>query len=223
MGQKVNPIAFRLGTTANWSSRWFDLKHYKENLEQDQAIRSFLQKRLRQAAVERIDIERTAKEVRIAIFTARPGMIIGRGGNAIDQLKADLVRRVFKDVSMKQRVALTIEELRQPDCHARVIGRNIADQLERSVPFRRVMRQALQKAISQTEVEGAKIMVSGRLGGAAMSRTEWIKEGRLPLQTLRANIDYALEEAMTTYGVIGVKVWLYKGDVFEEEEDKSSE
>ena len=226
MGRKIHPLAFRLGVNQPWKSRWFSKKHFREYLREDTLLLEWLKKRLRRAYVTDINIERLpGGKMEITIHTARPGILIGRGGAGIEELRHavnEKLREIRGAHGMHQKkndqVRIEIQEVRNPDAHASLLAQSVAEQLERRMPFRRVMTRTLERAMAAREVQGAKIQVSGRLGGAEMSRKEWVRDGRVPLQTLRANIDYALDEARTTYGVIGVKVWLYKGDLFSEED-----
>ncbi len=206
MGQKINPTGFRLPVTRDWTSRWYaDGRDYPSTLHEDLKVRNFLLKKLRNASVSRILIERPANNARITIFTARPGIVIGRQGADIEALKAEVQKM------MGVPVHVNIEEVRRPDIDAQLIADNITQQLEKRVMFRRAMKRAMQNAMRQGAL-GIKIMSSGRLNGADIARAEWYREGRVPLQTLRANIAYGFSEAKTTYGVVGVKVWVYKGD-----------
>lgn len=206
MGQKVNPVGFRLVMNKNWSSRWFaSSRNFAEKLRQDIAVRSFLKKKLANAAVGRIVIERPAKSARVTVYSAKPGMVIGKKGEDIETLKQALQSRLGVPVHV------SIEEVRRPELDAQMIADNIATQLEKRVLFRRAMKRAMQNAM-RLGVQGIKIMSSGRLNGVDIARSEWYREGRVPLHTLRANVDYAFSEAHTTYGVIGVKVWVYRGD-----------
>ncbi|MBC8207632.1 MAG: 30S ribosomal protein S3 [Desulfobulbaceae bacterium] len=209
MGQKVNPLGLRLNITRTWDSVWYADKNYSDFLIEDQKIRKFLKKRLSHASLSKIVIERTGEKVRIKLFTARPGIIIGKKGSEIEALKADLEKYI------KRSVLLDIQEVRRPEADAQLLAENIAGQLVRRVAFRRVMKKAVSSAL-RFGVQGIKISCSGRLGGAEMSRCEWVREGRVPLHTLRADVDYALSEALTTYGIIGVKVWIFKGEVLKE-------
>ncbi len=207
MGQKVNPIGLRLGINRNWESRWFPAKERATKfIAEDYKIRKFLKKELYYAGISNIIIERTAKKLRINIITARPGIIIGKKGADIEKLKATLVKMLGKDV------AINIKEEKRPQASAQLVAENIATQLERRVAFRRAMKKAIQGAL-KSGAKGIKVQVAGRLGGAEMARTEWYLEGRVPLHTLRAKIDYGFAEALTTYGNIGVKVWIFKGEV----------
>ncbi|WP_136810580.1 30S ribosomal protein S3 [Desulfosediminicola flagellatus] len=211
MGQKVNPLGLRLNITRTWDSIWYADKEYASYLLEDQKIRKFLKKRLNHAGLSRIIIERTGEKVRAKLFTARPGIVIGKKGSEIEILKRDLERLVGR------KVTLDIQEVRRPEADAQLVAENIASQLVRRVAFRRAMKKAVNSAL-RFGVQGIKISCSGRLGGAEMSRCEWVREGRVPLHTLRADVDYALAEANTTYGIIGVKVWIFKGEVLNEKE-----
>jgi small subunit ribosomal protein S3 len=207
MGHKVNPIGFRLGVIKEHNSVWYaDKKDYAKNLLNDIQVREFLDKRLIKASISKIVIERPAQNARITIHTARPGIVIGKKGEDVDRL-----RREVSDM-MGVPVHINIEEVRKPDLDARLVAQNVAGQLERRVMFRRAMKRAVQNAMRQG-AKGIKIQVGGRLGGAEIARSEWYREGRVPLHTLRADIDYGTYEAHTTYGVIGVKVWIFKGEI----------
>lgn len=211
MGQKVNPLGLRLNITRTWDSIWYADKEYASYLLEDQKIRKFLKKRLNHAGLAKVIIERTGDKVRAKLFTARPGIVIGKKGAEIEILKKDLEKLVGR------RVTLDIQEVRRPEADAQLVAESIASQLERRVAFRRAMKKAVNSAL-RFGVQGIKISCSGRLGGAEMSRCEWVREGRVPLHTLRADVDYALAEANTTYGIIGVKVWIFKGEVLSEKE-----
>lgn len=211
MGQKVNPIGMRLNITRTWESIWYAGKDYARNLYQDQEIRKYLKKRLYHAGVSKIVIERTGQKLRVKLFTARPGIVIGKKGAEIETLKSDIERK------FGQECLIDIQEVRRPEADAQLVAENIAMQLERRIAFRRAMKKAINSAL-RFGVQGIKISCAGRLGGAEMSRTEWFKEGRVPLHTLRAEIDYGTAEARTTYGIIGVKVWIFKGEVLEDAE-----
>ncbi len=209
MGQKVNPIGLRLGINRNWESRWFpDFNKMPERVAEDDKIRKFLKKELYYAGISNIIIERTAKKLRVTIVAARPGIIIGKKGADIEKLKNRLQRLVGKEVY------INIKEEKRPQASAQLAAENVATQLERRVAFRRAMKKVIQAA-QKAGVKGIKVQVAGRLGGAEMARTEWYLEGRVPLHTLRAKIDYGFAEAHTTYGVIGVKVWIFKGEVLQ--------
>jgi small subunit ribosomal protein S3 len=208
MGQKINPVGFRLAVNRNWSSRWYaNSRTFGPMLAEDIKVREFLKKKLAHASVGRVLIERPAKDARITIFSARPGVVIGKKGEEIEALKAEL-RRIMG----VQQVHVNIEEIRKPEIDAQLIADSIAQQLEKRIMFRRAMKRAMQNAM-RLGAQGIKIMSSGRLNGIEIARTEWYREGRVPLHTLRADIDYGLGEAKTTYGVIGIKVWVYKGEV----------
>ena len=215
MGQKVHPIGIRLGITKEWSSKWYaDSRTFPDFVEQDHRVREFLQRRLKDASVSRVHIERPAKKANITIHTARPGIVIGKKGEDIEKLRTD----VSKLLSMPLHdVRINIAEIRKPELDALLVAEGIAQQLERRVQFRRAMRRAVTNTM-RVGAEGIKVKVSGRLNGAEIARSEWYREGRVPLHTLRADIDYGLAEAKTTYGVIGVKVWICRGEVFESTE-----
>ena len=206
MGQKVNPNGFRLGVNRTWSSRWFSKSNYAKFLHQDLEIKSYVEKKLKNASIAKINIERAAKKIRISIYSSRPGIIIGKKGEEIESLKSS----VQKIVSLP--VQVNIKEVRKPDLDATILAEGIAQQLERRVQFRRAMKRAVQSAMRQG-AKGIRTEVSGRLGGAEIARAEWYREGQVPLHTLRANIDYGVAEAATTYGLIGVKVHVYTGEV----------
>jgi small subunit ribosomal protein S3 len=206
MGQKVNPIGLRLGINRTWDSRWFARKEYGNLLLGDLGLRDFLQKRLAQAGVSRVVIERAARKTRITLHTARPGVVIGKKGVDIEKLRTDIARLSNSEVS------LNIVEIRKPEIEAKLIADNIAQQLERRVAFRRAMKRAVQSAI-RLGAQGIRINCSGRLGGAEIARMEWYREGRVPLHTLRADVDFGYGTAKTTYGVCGVKVWVFKGEI----------
>ncbi len=208
MGQKVNPYGFRLGVTTDWKSRWFaDRKEYADNVIEDWQIRDYLMTELPHAAISRVEVERTRDRLRVDVHTARPGIVIGRRGSEADRLRAGLTK-----ISGNPRVQLNIQEIKQPELDAALIAQGVADQLSGRVAFRRAMKRAVQNA-QRAGALGIRVQCSGRLGGSEMARTEWYREGRVPLHTLRADVDYGFREARTTYGRIGVKVWLYKGDI----------
>lgn len=206
MGQKTHPFGFRLGVIKTWRSRWYSEKEYAQYLHEDLRIRKFVKDRLIHAGVSSVEIERKASRVHVIIYTARPGIVIGKKGAEIENLKKDLKKYSSKEV------AITIQEIRRPETDAQLTAENVAMQLERRIAFRRAMKKTVLSSM-KLGAKGIKIQVSGRLGGAEMSRTEWYREGRVPLHTLRADIDYGFSEARTTYGIIGVKVWIYKGEV----------
>src|SRR5690349_2141221 len=208
MGQKINPVGFRLAVNKNWSSRWYaNTKNFAPMLAEDIKVRDFLKRKLAHASVGRVLIERPAKDARITIFSARPGVVIGKKGEEIEALKAEL-RRIMG----VQQVHVNIEEIRKPEIDAQLIADSIAQQLEKRIMFRRAMKRAMQNAM-RLGAQGIKLMSAGRLNGIEIARTEWYREGRVPLHTLRADIDYGLGEAKTNYGVIGIKCWVYKGEV----------
>ena len=206
MGHKVNPIGLRLGINRTWDSRWFASKNYADLLHQDLKLRGYLRKRLQQAGVSRVVIERPAKRARVTIYTARPGVVIGKKGGDIEKLRSELSAMTDTDVH------LNIIEIRKPEIDANLIAENIAQQLSRLVAFRRAMKRAVQSAM-RVGALGIRINCAGRLGGAEIARTEWYREGRVPLHTLRADIDYGESTAQTTYGACGVKVWVFKGEI----------
>ncbi|MEA5115474.1 MAG: 30S ribosomal protein S3 [Geobacteraceae bacterium] len=206
MGQKVNPIGFRLGVIKTWESRWYAKADFASLLHEDLKLRDFLKKRLYHSGVSKIEIERAANKAKINIYTARPGLIIGKKGSEVETLKKELAKLTDKEVF------LNIQEIRKPELDAQLVAENVALQLERRVAFRRAMKKSVTTAL-KFGAKGIRITCSGRLGGAEMSRTEWYREGRVPLHTLRADIDYGFAEAKTTYGIIGVKVLIFKGEV----------
>ena len=207
MGQKMHPHGLRVGVIKDWDSKWYaDSKNFGDYLVEDYKIRKLLNKKLAASGISKIEIERTAKLVKINVFTAKPGLVIGKGGNLAEDLKAELQKMIGKDVN------LNIVEVKNLDLDAKLVAENIATQLEKRISFRRAMKQCMQKTMKAGAL-GIKTSVSGRLGGADMARTEFYKEGTIPLQTLRADIDYGFHEADTTYGKIGVKVWIYKGEI----------
>lgn len=216
MGQKVHPTAFRTGIIFDWKSRWFNKKKYQEYLAEDVKIREFIFSKLNKSGLGKVEIERAANAVRIIIFTSRPGLIIGRGGAGVEQLRAELQKIIAKSQPKEKiELRLEIEEIKQAESFAPIIAQNIAEQLEKRMPYRRVIKQTLEKVLQGKTVQGAKIMVKGRLDGSEIARKEWLAKGRIPLQTLRANIDFGWATAHTTFGTIGIKVWVYKGDIFE--------
>jgi len=217
MGQKVHPTGIRLGIVKDWTSKWYaDSKHYPDLLINDLKVREFLKKRLSQASVSRIQIDRPANNAHITVHTARPGLVIGKKGEDIDALRAEVSSMMGIPVHM------SIEEIRKPELDAQLVAESIAQQLERRVMFRRAMKRSVQNAM-RLGAEGIKVNIGGRLNGAEIARSEWYREGRVPLHTLRADIDYGFAEAGTTYGIIGVKVWVFKGEVFGDREEVEAE
>ena len=210
MGQKVHPFGFRLGYNKNWQSRWFSAKDYATLVFEDSKIRDYVKKLLFKAGLSKIEIERAGDKVRLILSTARPGIVIGRKGVEIEKLRADLKKKFGREFSLE------VNEIRRPEIDAQLIAENIAQQLERRVAFRRAMKRTVSLA-RKFGAEGIKVTCSGRLAGAEIARTEWYRDGRVPLQTLRANIDFGFAEALTTYGIIGVKVWVYKGEILDKE------
>jgi small subunit ribosomal protein S3 len=206
MGQKIHPIGFRIGVIRDWESKWYAGKNYRDLLYEDHQIRSFLRKRLANASLSSVEIERQANKIKVALNTGKPGVIIGRGGKGVDDLKAVLERKFNKSVN------ISVQEVRQPELDAQLVSESIAQQIEKRIAPKRAMRQAIQRSM-RMGARGIKVQVSGRLGGSEMARRETDKNGKIPLHTLRADIDYGFTEASTTYGHIGVKVWVYRGDI----------
>lgn len=211
MGQKVHPIGLRLGIVKTWESKWFADKNYAEYIQEDFNLRKFLKEKLHHAGISRIEIERSSKRIRLRIFTARPGIVIGKKGSEIEQLKKEIEKKV------SQEIFIDIQEVRKPEIDAQLVAENVAQQIVRRVAFRRAMKRGVTSAV-RFGAQGVKIICSGRLGGAEMARTEWYKEGRIPLHTLRADIDYGFTEARTTYGAIGIKVFIFKGEVLKKDQ-----
>ncbi len=207
MGQKVNPVGLRLGIVRGWDSSWYGGKDFSDKLVEDQEIRKYINARIPKGGISKIIIERTIKRITITVHTARPGVVIGKGGQEVDRIKEELKKLTGKDVQ------INIFEIKRPELDAKLVGESIAQQLQARISYRRAMKQAIASAI-RVGAEGIKIKCSGRLGGAEMARTEMYKEGRIPLHTLRADIDYAISEADTVYGKIGIKVWIFKGEVY---------
>ncbi len=210
MGQKVHPYGFRLGYNKNWQSRWFSNKDYPAFVYEDSKIRSYVKKCLFQAGLSKIEIERFGGKVRLILSTARPGIVIGRKGVEIEKLRSDLLKKFGREFSVE------VNEIRRPEVDAQLVAENIAQQLERRVAFRRAMKRTVSLA-RKSGGEGIKVTCAGRLAGAEIARTEWYRDGRVPLQTLRADIDFGFAEARTTYGAIGIKVWIYKGEILDKE------
>lgn len=214
MGQKVNPKGFRVGVIRDWDSRWYARKEYSDYLLEDYQIRKYLKKRLYDSGISRIEIERAAGRVKVNIFTAKPGIVIGRGGAEVESLKKALEKMTGKKIN------IYINEVKKPELDAQLVAESVASALERRIAFRRAMKQAVGRTM-RMGAGGIKLMCAGRLGGAEIARTEWVSEGKVPLHTLRANIDYAVAEADTTYGKIGIKCWIYKGEVLPEKAVKA--
>ncbi len=211
MGHKINPFSYRLGTIRTWRSNWFDSKNYRDFLKNDVEIRTFLENKLSKAAVESIIIERSSNNITVNISTARPGVVIGRGGTGAEDLKNDIKKRINpKKIDVK----LNIVEIKNPELSAMLVAQSVSESLEKRAPFRRTIKQAIERTVQNKASKGIKIAVAGRLDGAEMARTEWLSSGKIPLQTIRADVDFAKYNAHTTYGVIGIKVWIYKGEVF---------
>ena len=224
MARKINPNTLRLGITIPWSSRWFLTKKSKYFIEEDYMIREFVNEALKEAGIAALDIERTSDVVRVNIRASKPGFIIGRGGKGIDELREKLVRKI-KKLRVANKVPtifalnLNVEELKRTEISAAVIGQQIAAEIEKRQPYRKILKRSVESAMQNRDVKGVKIKLSGRLNGAEISRVEWLAKGRMPLQTIRANIDYAEVTSFNSYGTIGVKVWIYKGEVFEEKKE----
>ncbi|MFA6251194.1 MAG: 30S ribosomal protein S3 [Candidatus Paceibacterota bacterium] len=223
MSKVVHPYAHRLVTLRDWKSRWFADKKYKTLLKSDVVIREFLTRKLRGFYISRVEIERNAKATKIMIHTSRPGMIIGRGGDGVNKLKSELVKALNKkDVAIPEDFKLDIVEVTNPDADATIVACSIAEGLEKRLPFRRVMKQAIEKVMSARGVKGARIYLGGRLAGAEIARSEQIKRGSIPLQTFRADVDFAREKAHMSYGDIGIKVWIYRGEIFSDQVGSAS-
>ncbi|MGD2097550.1 MAG: 30S ribosomal protein S3 [Desulfobacterales bacterium] len=216
MGQKVNPVGLRLGIVKTWESRWFGGKNYAEYILEDYRLRKFVKEKIYHAGVSRIEIERSSKRVRLRIYTSRPGIVIGKKGSEISQLKKEIEKMTDREI------LIDIQEVRKPEIDAQLVAENVGLQIVRRVAFRRAMKRGVSSAMRFGAL-GVKIICSGRLGGAEMARTEWYREGRVPLHTLRADIDYGFAEARTTYGVIGVKVFIFKGEILKKDEAEIAE
>lgn len=231
MTHRVHPYVFRVGQLKPWKSRWFTRKKFQEYLREDTLLRAWLERRLAPAHIEAVEIERSPNTIQVIVSTSRPGILIGRGGEGAEKLKEEIKRELQKTErrfaskrvgpeTKKPEVKLTIEEIRSPETHAAIAAQMIVEDLEKRLPFRRILKQAVEKISASREVKGVKVALKGRLDGAEMARYEWAKRGRIPLQTLRADIDYAEKTAYTAYGTIGVKVWIYKGDIFADKSAK---
>jgi len=214
MGQKVNPKGFRIGITTTWRSRWFGGKNCAANLREDVRIRSFIMKKWKQASISDVELERSENDIKIIILTSRPGVLIGRGGSGIEDINKAIKKNFFS--GKRTAIKIDVKEVKDFESNASIVAQQVAEQLEKRMPFRRVLKTTLEQAEKNKIVKGIKVEVSGRLGGAEMSRKEWLSKGTIPLQTLRADIDFSKATATTTYGSIGVKVWIYKGEIFEE-------
>jgi len=217
MGQKVNPVSFRMGMSQTWKSKWFSDKKYIQYLQQDILMRKYLKKKLRDAGVSRIEIKRSADDIEILIYSSRPGVIIGRGGTGIDDLKKDLIQKFIKD---ERKLKISIEEVKKPMLSAGIVLQSMIDQVEKRIPYRKVMKKSIDR-VMEAGAKGVKIKMAGRLNGVEIARRETLGQGRLPLHTLRANIDYSRGVAATTYGSVGIKVWIYKRPEDEEKKDPS--
>lgn len=223
MSHKVHPFVFRLGVVTDWKSKWYSKNEYSNFLEQDIKLREFIMKTLKRAAVDKVVIERSPRAITISIFTARPGVVIGKSGAGVEDLKKKIekiLRKFYKNQKSMPSVRLEIQEIRNAEMYAQLVAQAVAEQLEKRIAFKRAMKVNIEKAMQNKTVQGVKIMVAGRLGGSEMARREWLSDGKIPLQTLRADIDFAYAQAHTTYGVIGVKVWIYRGEIFEKEVSK---
>lgn len=219
MGHKVNPIVFRMGMSQSWKSKWFSDKNYIEYLKQDVLVRKFLKNKLKDAGIAEIEIKRSADIIEIVIHSSRPGVIIGRGGTGVEDIKREITNKYFKNI--KKNLKLTIEEVKRPMLSSPVVLQGMIDQVEKRLPYRKVMKKTIEK-VMQAGARGVKITMSGRLNGVEIARTETLKQGRLPLHTLRADIDYSRGAAHTTYGAIGVKIWIYKGEVVDNADKKEN-
>ncbi|MBI2609713.1 30S ribosomal protein S3 [Candidatus Giovannonibacteria bacterium] len=223
MSHSVHPYSFRLGVIRDWKSRWFNLKNYKKFFKTDVLLREWLSKRLRGMFISDVEIERNQNDFNLILKTSRPGILIGRGGEGIEKLKNEVQAWARKKkLTLPKNMKISVEEIKAPETHAKIVGQMVADDLEKRLPFRRALKQTLDKVMANKEVEGVKVALSGRLGGAEMARYEWLKKGKIPLTTLRANVDFARERAHLPYGDIGIKVWIYKGEVFENAKNNSN-
>lgn len=213
MGQKVSPTSLRTGISKDWASRWFGGRKYVPFLKDDVAVRAFLAKKLKGMSVDKVELERGTDALNVIIYTARPGLLIGRGGTGVEELRISVHRLLKKKVSVR----IEIQEVKSPELSAAIMAESIAEQIEKRIPFRRLMKMTLSKIMSNRQAKGAKIQLGGRLDGAEIARSEHLEEGNLPLQTLRADIDYAKSTAHTTFGTVGIKVWIYKGEKFDKD------
>lgn len=213
MGQKISPTSFRIGINKDWASHWFGGRKYQDYLRADLKVRTFLEKKLKNMGIDRVELERGTDSLNIVIHTSRPGFLIGRGGTGVEELKEAVNKLLKKKIAIR----MEIQEIKNPESSAAIMAESIVEQIEKRIPFRRILKQTLAKIIASRQVKGAKIMMGGRLDGAEIARSEHLEQGSLPLQTLRADIDFAKGTAHTTYGTIGVKVWIYKGLVWDHE------
>jgi len=211
MGQKISPTSLRIGINKDWLSRWFGGRKYPAYLKDDLGVRKFLDKKLKNMGIDRVELERGSDALNVVIYTSRPGFLIGRGGTGVEDLKNDIKRLLKNKISVR----LEIQEIKSPEASARIMAESIVEQIEKRIPYRRILKQTIAKIMSSKTVKGTKIMLGGRLDGAEIARSEHLEEGSLPLQTLRADVDFAKATAITTYGTIGVKVWIYKGEKFD--------
>ena len=211
MGQKISPTSLRIGINKDWASRWFGGRKYQDYLKNDLKVRTFLEKKLKNMGIDHIELERGTDSLNVVIHTSRPGFLIGRGGTGVEELK-EKIRQLLKK---KIAVRLEIQEIKSPELSANIMAESVVEQVEKRIPYRRILKQTIAKIMTNRQVKGAKLMMGGRLDGAEIARSEHLEEGSLPLQTLRADIDFAKGTAMTTYGTVGVKVWIYKGEVFD--------
>lgn len=214
MTHKVHPKAFRIKNISDWDSRWITKKNFSSYLEEDFKIREFVSKKLKEAGIDKIEIERYPGKINVFISTARPGLVIGRGGEGIEKLREELVKKILK-IEKKKELKIEIKGVKDPWTRASLVSQSVAQQLEKRMPFRRVLKQTISKVMAHKEAKGVRVEVSGRLNGSEIAREEWLKQGQLPRQTIRADIDYGEARAYCTYGVIGVKVWIYKGEKFD--------
>jgi len=218
MGHKINPISFRLGINKTWHSKWFASgKKYRDYLLEDIKLKEFIANKLKNAGVASCQIEREPQTVKINIYSSRPGIIIGRSGVGIEELKKDAKKIIS---SKKSKIEVNIKEIKNPEENAALVAQIIAEQIEKRISYRKVLKKAIEKSMQSRDVEGVKVMVSGRLGGVDIARTEWLSEGKIPLHTMRANVDFAKYKAYTTYGIVGIKVWIYTGEVFKKSKNK---
>lgn len=211
MGQKISPTSLRLGINKDWESRWFGGRKYQDYLKNDLKVRTFLEKKLKNMGIDHIELERGTDSLNVVIHTSRPGFLIGRGGTGVEELKAKIYQLLKKKIAVR----LEIQEIKNPELSAQIMAESMVEQVEKRIPYRRILKQTVAKIMANRQVKGVKLMMGGRLDGAEIARSEHLEEGSLPLQTFRANIDFAKATAHTTYGTVGVKVWIYKGEVFQ--------